>query len=203
MELAHRWGDRNLTRAELVMAILILALLIGYFSRHMFIVFGKVEKSMIDRTLININTALHYKASFSMMEGDVDAINKLVLMNPMDLMTNKIVVGDFSFGQQNDNSLMDINYITSAPSNYGGIVIDDSDPNLESGQWYFDQDDHILFFKLYNSEYFTSNIDGPARVRYKVRLDYIDQNNDNSFDHLVDKFMSVKLQAIDNFEWSF
>jgi len=203
MELAHRWGDRNLTRAELVMAILILALLIAYFSRHMFIVFGKVEKSMIDRTLININTALHYHASFSMMEGDVDAVNKLVLMNPMELMTNKIVVGDFSFNQQNNNSLIDLKYITSAPSNYGGIVIDDSDPNLESGQWYFDQDDQILFFKLYNSEYFTSNIDGPARVRYKVRLNFTDRDDDNSFNPLVDEFMSVKLQAIDNFEWSF
>ena len=201
MELAHRWHDRNLTRLELVSAIFILSLLIGIFSRYMFIVFGKVEKSMMDRTLININTALNVQSAFALLKNDKSYFDNVVNMNPMDLMTSQPFMEDLILNEQKKNVL--INNAAIAPSNYGGEVINDSDPGLDSGLWYFDKDDGLLFYKINNNEFFTSDIDGPARIRYKVRLNYTDQDNDHSFTPSVDKFLSIKLQAIDNFEWSF
>lgn len=201
MEIAHRWIDRNLSKLELIVSILILFLFIGYFSRYMFTVFGKVEKSMIDRTLININTAINYEAAFAVMRKDMDKVNQLTLMNPMDIMTSELNVDNFN--QLEQTSLIGVNYLATIPANYAGAVIDDGDPSLESGKWYFDQDDRFLFYKLNNSEFFTSDIEGPARIRFRINLKYIDQNNDNSFNLLVDRFDSIQLQTIDNYQWSF
>jgi hypothetical protein len=201
MELAHRWSDRNLTRTELVMALLILSLMIGYFGHHMYTVFGKVEKSMMDRTLININSALNVQSAFALLKKDQIFFDKIMHMNPMDLMTSPLFMDDLLLKKHNNETL--ISNVVIVPSNYGGAVIDDREPSLESGLWYFDQDDGLLFYKVNNSEFFTSDIGDPARVRFKVRVDYIDHNNDNSFDPSVDKFSSIKLEAIDHFEWSF
>lgn len=202
MELAHRWSDRNLTRMELVMAVLILSVMISYFSHHMYTVFGKVEKSMIDRTLININSALKYHAAFALMIDDIETLNQMDSMNPMNLMTSSVGLAENTGDDFNINFIV-ANNSSRTPSNYGGAVIDDSDLSLDSGQWYFDQDDQLLFYKLSNAEFFTSDIEGPARVRFKVHLNYIDQDDNKLFNPLVDKFMSISLDAVDHFEWSF
>jgi hypothetical protein len=203
MQLAHRWGDRNLTRMELVMAILVMAILIGTFSRHTLMIFGKVEKTLIEKTVLDLDTVLNYRASMAVLNHDINTLNELLIMNPMDLMV-KSEVADLQFLDNEENEiLIPVDKIMPAPSSYSGVVFDDSDPLLESGRWFFDQDDNILFYILDNKEYFVSNIDGPARVRYKVRLQYTDENKNGLFDLLTDQFISLKLQAIDNFEWSF
>lgn len=203
MDLAHRWIDRNLTRTELIMALLLLSVMIGFFSHHMYLVFGKVEKLMIDRTVLNINSALHLEASVAIMKRDGGSLQKLELINPMDLMKNSIGLEDFIDDQKGKNVSLAKNNIVIKPSNYGGIVIDDSDPNLEPGHWYFDQDDYLLFYILNYSEFFTSDLDGTPRIRYKVEMNFIDQDNDDVFDPSVDKLNSIQLNAIDEFEWSF
>jgi hypothetical protein len=203
MQLVHRWGDRNLTRLELVMAILVMAILIGVFSRHTLIIFGRVEKTLMEKTVLDLDTVLNYHASFAVLNHDFDTLKQLLTMNPMDLMVDS-EDGDAQFLDiQENETLTPVDKIMPAPSNYSGVVFDDSDPLLESGRWFFDQDDRILFYKLDNTEYFFSNIDGPARVRYKIRLQYTDNNENSSFDSSTDQFISLKLQAIDNFEWSF
>jgi hypothetical protein len=199
MEIAHRWLDRNLSKLELIVAMIILLLLVGSFSRYMFSVFGKVEKSMIDRTLININTAINYEAAFAVMRKDTESINKLLLMNPMNIMTNELNINEISKSE----ALLAINHLPTLPTNYAGIVIDDSDTSLQSGNWYFDQDDRVLFYILNNAEFFKSNLEGSARIRYKIKLNYIDRDNDSSFSPLIDKFESMQLQSLDHYEWLF
>ena len=70
MELAHRWSDRNLSRLELISAVLVLAILIGVFSRYILVVFSSAEQSMVNSTVININTSLSYRAALLILEGE-------------------------------------------------------------------------------------------------------------------------------------
>ncbi|MBL1141742.1 MAG: hypothetical protein HND53_06885 [Proteobacteria bacterium] len=158
---------------------------------------------MVDRTVISINTAINYEAAFAVMRKDTDSIKKLMIMNPIDLMTNQLTLDDVDLLDSLSLDLSNAKYLASAPANYSGTVIDDSDPLLESGKWYFDQDDQFLFYKLNNSEFFSSDIDGPARIRFKINLKYEDVDSDSSFNLLVDKFDSMQLQSIDHYEWSF
>lgn len=202
MQLAHRWLDQRLSLLEGVLAWLLIVIVIALFSRYTLLVFSRAEQAMINSTVININTGLNQKASFALMNGDVEFLDTLLLMNPMDIMTNNSI-NDIEYDDNQLNPLNIINNLSSAPSNYGGVVIDDSEPLLESGQWYYDQDDHVLFYKLDNSEFFKSDLDGSARIRYKIHLNYTDQDKDNVFNPSVDEFDSMKLQALDTFSWSF
>ena len=202
MELAHRWINRDLTKLELIISLVVLSIFIGTFSRYMLIVFSKVEKTMIERTVVNINTAISYHAAFSVIKGDTAYFDQIVNMNPMDLMTDGFSLANQIYNTQ-DIDAIGVNYYLTPPSNYGGEVIDDTDPSLKPGKWYFDQDDNFLFYKLSNSEYFISNLEGPSRVRYKSKISYIDQDIDGEFNSSVDKFLSLNMEPMDLFEWTF
>ena len=203
MELAHRWLDHRLSFIEGIFAWLLIAIAIGLFSRYMFSVFSKTEQSMINSTMINIESAINYKAAFALMKGNNEYIKELLKMNPMDIMTENIDMEDIEYGTEEINSFIAIKNMGVSLPNYGGIVFDDSEPLLESGKWYFDQDDHILFYKLENAEFFNSDLQGPARIRLRVSLNYTDQDDDNIFNPLVDEFNSISLEPIDDYSWSY
>jgi len=200
MYIAHRWSDRNLTRMELVMALLILALLIGYFSRYVLLVFAQAERSMINRTVININTALNFRASMAVMRGQYDELQLLIKMNPMEEMQSSPEINHFDNGI-NNISLAFARSIVSTPSNYGGIIASDIPDTMEKGKWYFQQDDHVLVYKVSNSEFFSSDLEGPARIRFRIKIDYNDNNANGQYDQNSDEYHSVKLQSIDHYSW--
>jgi len=203
MELAHRWLDRKLSLLEGIFAWLLIAIIIGSFSRYMFAVFSRAEQSMINSTVININTAINYNAAFALVNGNHEYINKLLKMNPIDIMSENIDITSTEYDMHTINSYIATNHTSASLSSYGGIVFDDSEPLLESGRWYFDQDDYLLFYKLENSEFFNSDLQGPARIRFQVKLNYTDKDGDKLFNPLVDEFNSAGLQAVDNYSWSY
>lgn len=198
MELASRWLDRKLSWLEGVVAWLLIVLLIGLFSRYMLIIFSKTEKIMIERTVININSAINYTSAIAKLNNDIETINSLVYVNPMNFMSMNVTINELS-----SNSINQPIHFTSPPSNYKGEVLDDADPSLERGNWYFDVDGKFLFYKLRNDEFFETSIAGPERIRFKVKMEYIDLNKDNRFDSYIDEFISIKLEPVDSFRWSF
>ncbi len=203
MELASRWLDHRLSLLEGIMAWLLIAIVIGLFSRYMFAVFSKAEQSMINSTVININTAINYKAAFALIKGDNDYAIELLKMNPMELMTENIDVEGIEYATKEINSFITIKSIGVSLPNYGGVVFDDSEPLLEAGKWYFDQDDYILFYKLENTAFFNSDLQGPTRIRFRVSFNFVDQDGDNIFNPLVDEFSSMGLEKIDDYSWSY
>jgi hypothetical protein len=200
MKIAHRWVDRNLTRMELVVAILILALLIGMFSKYMFVIFAKAERSMVNRTVININTALHYRASMMVMMGQDEELNLLLKINPMKELQLALEINDI----QNKSDMLSYAFsgsVISTPSNYGGTVLPESLDTMEKGKWYFRSDNHVLLYTLNNTEYFSDNFDGIARIRYRIKLDYIDNNNNGKYDQKIDEYNSLKLKKVNDNTW--
>ena len=83
MQLAHRWSDRNLTRIELVMALLVLDSFRGVFSRHVLILFARAKKTFVESTVININTALRYYTVTLLMDNNTKALTNLGRINQM------------------------------------------------------------------------------------------------------------------------
>ncbi|GEM_PF-2649019 len=200
MYIAHRWGDRNLTRIELVMALLVLAILIGSFSRHMFIVFARAEQRMINSTVININTALNYRSSIMVMRGNYDDLDVLIMMNPMEDMVSEpeINVSD----DENENISLALSGSTiSASIKYGGVIEYESIELIEKGKWYFEKNSHILFYTIQNAEFFSTDVTGPARIRYKIEIDYEDKNNNGDYDSHTDNFHTVKIEPMDQYVW--
>lgn len=199
MELAHRWSDRNLTRMELVITILLMALLIGSFSRYMFGVFVKAERSMVDRTVISINTALHYRASMMVMRRQYEELQLLLKINPMKELRSPLDINDI----QNKEEMMSFalsGSVISIPSNYGGEIFFEYLDTMEKKKWYFVIDNNVLLYKINNTSLFNDD-KSINYISFHIKLDYKDNNENGTFEENIDEFNSVRLQLIDKNTW--
>lgn len=200
MELAHRWGDRNLTRLELIIALLILALLIGFFSRYALIVFAQAERSMINRTVININTALNFRASMAVMNGENEELEYLLNMNPMEDMTVKMNINNIENPLDNYKSALAGDNLLP-PSNYGGVQPSDNPDLMQKGKWYYILDNGLIVYTVNNTEFFESENPDLARIRFRIIINYKDINSNGQYDLKIDDFVAVRLNSIDNYTW--
>lgn len=202
MYIAHRWGDRNLTRIELVISLLVLVILIGIFSRHMLIVFARAEQSMINSTVINFNTSLNYRAAIAFMRNDYHELELLEKTNPMNEQqaTLEMTVQDLGFNNIELALMASAIYI---PLNYAGEINSLTMDSMEKGKWYFNQDNQSMIYRVRNTEFFSSDDEGSPQVQYKVVIDYKDTNYNGQFDAASDEFKMMKLQPVNHYQWNY
>ena len=93
--ISGRWGDRNLSRMESIIVWIILLLFIGYSYRYMSAVFGNFEQSMVEKTVLNINTALTYQAAMLIFKRQYEELRLLQKTNPMDAMQARVEIYSF------------------------------------------------------------------------------------------------------------
>jgi len=202
----HRWSDRNLTRLELVMALLIMFILIGAFSRHVLIVFARAESTMINTTVMNMNTTLQYYAMNAALKGDVE---KLAALGDPNLLTE--VRGHIGQAQEDiykdAYKEKDSRYVQQLlthdwlPGNYIGELEAPNPEEIGKGKWYFDKSEGLLIYRVSNSEFFHSELNGAPRIRFKIYFDYEDVNLDGIYNPDQDVFRSITLKSPDNYEW--
>jgi hypothetical protein len=202
MELAHRWRDRSLTKLELVVAILILTILIGSFSRYVLVIFSRAEQSMINSTVININTALHYRAAMAVMLGQYQELELLREINPME---------ELQASSEINNPKITLDQIplallagtASAPANYGGLINSYTMDSMEKGLWYFNQDNRYLIYLVSNSEFFFSDAEGLPIIRFRIVIDFKDRNSNGKYDPESDEFQTMKLHPVNHYQWRY
>lgn len=200
MYIAGRWADRQLSRLELVIAVIILSLVLAGLIQHMLKLFAHAERSLLTISIININSALQYRAAGYVLEGDFVSIKGMLDMNPFTM----IETGQREPGRpieagspQMTAGMANIR----VPENYLG-ELDGPDPaSIDGGSWYFDKQARRLVYRVDNTEYFESNLTGAPRVSYTVGIDYEDRNNNNQFDPRIDEFHSIRLQAVNEYTW--
>ena len=168
MQFLHRWIDRDLARLELVIACSIILVLVGVFARHMLLVFARAEQSMVNRTVINIDTALKYQAVFFIMKDDYRDLARLADLNPMDTMQGGQMDTMLSSGVMKAQQLTSGFTSLVKPANYLGSF-DDPDPgSLQKGSWYYDAGRHELVYLVRNSEYFYGGTEDVPLLRYRT-----------------------------------
>jgi len=196
MYLASRWLFRNLSRLELAVAWVLILLLIGGFARHMFGVFARAEQSMVTRAVTNIDTALKYHFSMADIRDDHEVLAALKDSSPMDIMqgirTDYFLSNESMSREQLSAGLP----VMAKPGNYGGVVASPDWGQLERGKWYFDSDNQTRVYLLRNTGFFDAVLDSPRRFRFRVEIDYRDNNANNEFDPRVDDYESVQLRRV-------
>lgn len=202
MELAHRWGDRNLTKLEYIFAILIFAVLIGIFSRHVLMIFSRAEQGMISSTVININTALYYRAAMAEMRGEYDELELLRKINPMEQLQSIPDINDLDITMKNIPFALTAHSI-STPANYGGEINAYTMESMEKGKWYFNQDNRHLVYYLNNSQFFSSNAGGLPIIQFRVEFAYEDRNSNGLYDPGIDEFKTMKLDPVGHYQWNY
>lgn len=199
MEIAHRWSDRNLTKIELIMSLLILSLLIGIFSQYMYSIFSKAEESMIRRTVLNVNTALFHRASMMVMQGKFDELELLLKINPMKELQSNLNINEIINDIELNSSTLSESIVTT-PSNYGGEIVSEYIDIMEKGYWYFVIDDNVLIYLFKNTGPFNYTKKGSSILQFQIKLDYKDINLNGRFDESVDEYKTVKLKLTDGME---
>lgn len=202
MQLAPRWIDRNLSRLELVIALVIIMTLIGVFTRRMLLVFARAERSMVERTVTNINTSLKYQAVFYQMRDDYRDLARLGNMNPMAAMQGYQVEEMLSEGAVNAEQVGSGFAGLIQPANYLGEFDAPEPDKLGKGVWYYDKDRRQLVYIIRNTEFFHSDIGGVPRLRFQVNVEYADRNGNGVFDPPADEYRSVHMASINHYKWT-
>lgn len=199
MYLAGRWADRQLSRLELVASVILLGIVVAVMLVHMLKIFAVAERSLLISTVINIETAIQYRAAGYVLRNDYMALDKLTGMNPLSMA---MVEPDwFTQASASPPGIVAGMAYIAMPGNYLGEFMDTDPAVIKGGNWYFDQGKNTLVYRVNNAEYFFTDLSGPARVEFVVEIDYVDKNADNRFNPRIDDYRSIRLQAVNDYEW--
>jgi len=198
--LAPRWIDRNLTRFELLVSIVILLVLIGTFSHYSLVIYSNAERAMLNATVTNINTALRHRALLSRLESGGRVTVNFAELNPMTDMQAEPVFGGRTAARAIDLA-GSVYAVIDSPPNYIGELKGPPPEGLDKGVWYFDSVNRELVYTVINTEYFRSDLSGQKRVRFRLEVTYDDNDGDGKFDPSVDHFHSINMTSPDQFEW--
>jgi hypothetical protein len=202
MALAHRWADRNLTRLELGIALMLMASFVGVFIVHALRVFASAEAGSLQATIVNVETSLRIMFYQLILDGRTEEAATWRGANPAALLR--------AFGAR-----VETETLVTAPelARFGAVAggfgarytgeFDAIDPALvDGGYWYFDRADSALVYRVRNTEFFRSSLPGPARVRFRLELLFDDINGDGEYNPEAEQVLGVTLKTLDQFEWS-
>lgn len=198
MELAHRWRDRNLTRLEFIVSCILIALFIGLFIRSTLVVFARTEQTMVNTTIVNINSALQYQAAIAVMLGDTGFISRSLDESPFNLLQSAQASYTENVSKLKNQVNVPVNSFMNVPANYIGEMDNPEPEQIEPGQWYYDVSDHTLNYRIRNTVFFRDGGEGLPIMKYQVVVDYDDRNGNGVFDQGIDTYNSIKLKSIES-----
>lgn len=94
-----------------------------------------------------------------------------------------------------------MNLLDEPPANYIGELQTPEPENIDGYSWYFDRTRKILVYRVANDDYFETELPGPARARFQLRLHYRDSNNNQRYDPGIDTLAALRLEALESYHW--
>ncbi len=198
MPLAHRWIDRNLSRLELVVALIIIISVIGIFMRHLQLVFARAEMSMVNTTIINLNSSLKYQAAMAVMRSDYEQLSNMDKMNPVS------EIQSLQNGYGNIEETLELVDKTAAypvfnkPVNYIGELVKPQADTLQRGVWYFDPSEKTLNYHPSYSGQIIEPLDSDNIISFRVSFQYSDINADGRYNPEIDRFLSIGIVRVND-----
>lgn len=203
ISLLGRWSDYQLSRLELVFAIIVILVLLSIFLNRMIIMLAHAERSMIETSIVNMNTALRLYALHAQMRSDYQALSAMQHANPVELLNKQPEWG--MAGQLESDQMATVvkARMSGRLTNYAGEMSEADAVDLTAGSWYFDTGKRILVYRIRNVEVFRSDLPGPPSIRYVTNLDYQDIDGDGKFSPDIDQFRNISLRPLEDFQWLF
>ncbi|UZE95781.1 hypothetical protein [Alkalimarinus alittae] len=136
---------------------------------------ARAEEAMFRTVVAELNAMLVYKTAEKVAQNKKQEIKNFVNHNPMEWME-------------------------TTPVNYSGI--EDDYAQVNAGRWFFAQTEQAIVYKVINTD--MVEIDGtdkPEYLRFRVVLDYLDNNKNQQFDELEERLIGLRLQPLQHFKW--
>jgi len=162
---------------ELAVAVVLIGIFITVFVQRVILLTVAAEATSLEQMIRNLRTVMMLYSAEQLLEGKPERIEKLAESYPFDVM-------DIPYG------------------NYGGTKTTEEMATAQPGQWFYDNDNHELVYKVINGDYFR-NARGTDLVRLKTILNFDDRNHNGSYERGIDRPRGVSLQLVDDYEWTF
>jgi len=170
--------DRPLSRLELAVLVIVIAICVTWLLERLAYLEAVAEARSLDLSVQNIRTGIMVNVATRLLEGDNEGIASLSGANP-------------------------VGTVIEPPPGYIGALRQANPAYIQPGQWYFDEEQESLVYRIVNVGYFAEPDGRPAQVRIKLKLNYDDANGNGAFDPGLDRPTGVSLQVLDPLNWKF
>lgn len=169
--------QRGFSTLELVIVIVLISLLIVIAVDRLLSLRVDAERVAVEQLAGTVRSAMGINVAATVArDGGLQNISALHRSNPMDMLAE-------------------------TPGTYLG-ELDNVDPEkIEPGSWYFDKKKRMLIYRVINSGYLETKLQGPARIRFQLQLVYTDNNRNRRYDVGRDAIHGLRLQAVEPYKW--
>ena len=157
---------------ELVVVVLLVGVFMTFAIDRMLRLQIEAERVSVQRVIASLKSAVNLQAAEMVVNKGINSIKTLESTNPM-------------------------NYLQELPYNYSGLKSDQEVANYPLASWYYDSQQEILVYKVKNTNYFTSSLQGTSRIRLKVVAIYKNEasHNDNN------TVRGISIKSMDDYFW--
>ena len=135
--------QQGFTLLEMLLVITLLAVLFLVAIENLLPLAGEAERVAVEQNRVVVDTALRGEATERLLKKGRDAVRAMEGDNPID-------------------------YLARPPANYMGEYPSADPADIPPGYWYWDPDGQWLVYRVRHSRYFETELDGPARIRFRV-----------------------------------
>lgn len=166
-------NQRGFTLFELVVVVTIISALAVVALNYYYKLLVDVERTSMEHDLGVMHSAIGMQVAAHFVAGDMAGLKQLADSNPMDLLAEK-------------------------PNNYLGVSNHYQLEDTEKGSWFYDSQSQVLIYMVRNQVYFDTDLEGPARIRFKIFPVYTDRKQVGG----TRKYISgLTIKALEPYRW--
>ena len=175
-------GPATLARAagfsllELAVVIVIVGVLVAVVLDRLLPLLGRAERAAFLQTQADLQSALLLEAAERITAGESARLAELAGGNPMRLFLRP-------------------------PLNYLGPFNADDVDKVPGGNWYYDEQDGRLAYRVGRHTRFDPLGGAPDRVEFRVAFVFEDRDADHAFDAAHDHFDGLRLEPTHVYRW--
>lgn len=162
--------------SELVMLAVLIGIFVYIATLRIWELRVVAEKTGMEHTVAAIQSALGMTLAATIVKEGLGGIARLEGSNPMQLLD-------------------------PPPGNYIGELEPDDVHKVGAPAWYFDRNNKTLVYRVLNEEYFETPLEGAARARFHIQLNYRDANANGRYDPHREVLTGLALRPLEPYRW--
>ncbi len=174
--MSERRHPPGISMIEITIVIGLLAALAGFLVTRLGRLQLDAERAAMQQVLQGVRSVLNLQVASWFASGRTRDLREFVGSNPME-------------------------QFSPPPASYVGRVRADDASWIRGGQWYFDEDDGLLIYRVQNEQYFECSLAGPPRARFKILGVNADGIRSAQFRSEGTKIQGLTVSAVEPFLW--
>ena len=173
--MSRFFRQRGFTLIELIIVIIIIATLMGFFMNRVMFYQEQAEKVAMENVAGAVQNALTIQYGQLLTRGKPSDLSALVRDNPMNWMQKK-------------------------PGNYAGEFYEPTPQSVESGKWVFDLKTRDLVYLVRNDTHLKHGIDGLPWIRFHV-VAYSEPSRLPSLQNAPPELTGILFEPTQSYSW--